>query len=307
MKRSDFIKMGTMAAFAPLWVNPVSGMNALIDKELMRKLIHANDVQAARLMKSVEEGKLQFSRLVAYNIATLAAAYCEKESTLYHQAAVVEKLSILVKFLAAAQSEDGTVNVGNLESPPDTAFLIEIVGPAATIMQKDKSSDLKLVQQQLKQVILKAGEGLVTGGIHTPNHRWVISAALAQVNHLYPNKKYLDRIDDWLGEGVFMDADGHYPERSGIYSGVENAALITIARLTGKSDLYEPVRKNLAMYVYYIEANGDLVLNDSRRQDQYEFAAKTATLFYLQYRYMSILDGNKNFAAIAKMLEGTGF
>ncbi len=294
-----------MAALSPFWVGPATSRDRSIDKDLMRRLIQANNDQAAQLMKLVEEGKLQFSRMVAYNIATLAAAYCGQESTLYHQAAVVEKLSILVKFLAAAQSEDGTVNVGNLESPPDTAFLIEILGPAAAIMQNDKSRDLKLVQLQLKQVILKAGEGLVTGGIHTPNHRWVISAALAQINHLYPNKKYLDRIDDWLSEGIFIDADGHYPERSGIYSGVENAALITIARLTGKPELYRPVRKNLAMYIYYIEANGDLVRNDSRRQDQYEFAARTATLFYLQYRYMAIHDQDKNFTAIAKMLETT--
>ena len=120
----------------------------------------------------------------------LSAAYCVKGSAYYHNAAVVEKLDILVKFLASAQSEDGTVNVGNLESPPDTAFLIEILGPAATIMRRDNSSELKDVQQQLKQVLLKAGDGLTTGGIHTPNHRWVISAALAQINHLYPNKKY---------------------------------------------------------------------------------------------------------------------
>ncbi len=295
-----------MAALSP-FIAKASGGNGPIsvDTVLMGRLIRANDDQAALLMKSIEKDKLRFSRLIAYNIATLAAAYSAKDSVYYHHKAVVEKLDILVKFLAAAQSEDGTVNAGNLESPPDTAFLIEILGPAASIMRRDHSSDLQEVQQELKQIMLRAGEGLVTGGVHTPNHRWVISAALAQINHLYPNRKYLDRINDWLGEGVFTDADGHYPERSGIYSGVENAALITIARLTGKAYLYQAIRKNLSMYAYYIEANGDLVGNDSRRQDQYEFAAKPATTLYLSYRYMAIHDQDKHFSAIARMLETT--
>ena len=295
-----------MAALSPLVARATTGNSVTsIDKALMSRLIQANDNQAKLLLQSVEKDKLQFSRMIAYNIATLVAAYGTKESIYYHQQAVIEKLDILVKFLAAAQSEDGTVNAGNLESPPDTAFLIEILGPAAAIMRNDNSSNLQEVQQELQQIILRAGEGLVTGGVHTPNHRWVISAALAQINHLYPNRKYLDRINDWLGEGVFTDTDGHYPERSGIYSGVENAALITIARLTGKAYLYKAIRKNLSMYAYYIEANGDLVSNDSRRQDQYGFAAKPATMLYLSYRYMAIHDQDKNFSAIARMLETT--
>ncbi len=306
MNRNDFLKIGAMAALSPLFVKATAyDFPAPIDTELMNRLIAANNKTAAQLMETVKQGNLRFSRMIAYDIAVLTAAYCAKGSAYYHNAAVVDKLDILVKFLASAQAEDGTVNVGNLESPPDTAFLIEILGPAGSIMKKDNSSELQTVQQQLKQILLKAGEGLVTGGIHTPNHRWVISAALAQINHLYPNKKYINRINDWLGEGVFIDEDGHYPERSGIYSGVENTAFITIARLTNKPSLYAAVRKNLAMYRYYIEPNGELVRNDSRRQDQYEAAAKTSTLFYLQYRYMAIAEKNRQFAGVAKMIEST--
>lgn len=295
-----------MAALSPLFVKATTNdFAAPVDTDLMNRLLAANNQQASLLMASVKKDNLRFSRMIAYDIAVLTAAYCAKGSAYYHNAEVVGKIDILVKFLASAQSEDGTVNVGNLESPPDTAFLIEILGPAASIMRKDNSSELKDVQQQLKQILLKAGEGLVTGGIHTPNHRWVICAALAQVNHLYPDKKYINRINDWLGEGVYIDADGHYPERSGIYSGVENAAFITVARLTNKPFLYAPVHKNLAMYYYYIEPNGELVRNDSRRQDQYEAAAKTSTLFYLQYRYMAVHEKNRQFAAIVKMIEAT--
>lgn len=306
MNRTDFLKIGTFAALSPLFIKAsANDFTPSIDTELMNRLLTENDKTAAQLMETIKPDSLRFSRMIAYDIAVLTAAYCAKGSAYYQNPEVVSKIELLVKFLASAQAEDGTMNVGNLESPPDTAFLIEILGPAASIMRKNNSSELINVQQQLKLILLKAGEGLTTGGIHTPNHRWVICAALAQINHLYPNRKYINRINDWLGEGVFIDADGHYPERSGIYSGVENTALIAIARLANKPSLYTPVRKNLTMYQYYIEPNGDLVHNDSRRQDQYEYAFRKSTLFYLQYRYMAVHENNKLFAALCKQIEAT--
>jgi hypothetical protein len=303
MNRNDFLKIGTMAALSPLFVSATDTGKPTLDSDLMKRLIAANDKQVALLLESVQEGKLRFSRMIAYDIAVLTASYCAVGSAYYHAPLLIQKLDLLTKFLASAQSEDGTVNVGNLESPPDTAFVMEILCPAAEILQKEKTKEVEAITLQIKKIILKAGEGLVTGGVHTPNHRWVISAALSQINALYPNRKYIDRINDWLDEGVYIDEDGHYAERSGIYSGVENTAFITMGRLANKKELFEPVRKNLSMYYYYIESNGDLVTNDSRRQDQYLSAAKPVTLFYLQYRYMAIRDNNRHFAAIAKMIE----
>ncbi len=90
-----------------------------------------------------------------------------------------------------------------------------------------------------------------------PNHLWVISAALARINVLYPNKKYVDRIEDWLGEGVYINSDGNYLERSRIYSYVEDTAFLAIARLLNKPSLFDSVRKNLATTYYYMEPNGD--------------------------------------------------
>jgi hypothetical protein len=181
-----------------------------------------------------------------------------------------------VHFLLSAQSADGTVNAGNLESPPDTAFVMEILCPANIILLKEKDEKLITVLDGLKNVITRSGDALSKGGVHTPNHRWVICSALSQINFLYPDKKYTSRIADWLDEGVFIDSDGHFPERSGTYSSVETAAFINIARFINKPSLLEPVRKNLQMMYYYIEANGELVSNDSRRQDQY--AARSAAI-----------------------------
>lgn len=303
------MKMGTSLMLWPLLkqaagsANPVREKGGeMLDTEMMNRLIAANDKHAGTLMDAIRPELLNFSRKTGYDFAVLAAAYCSKESSYYHNKLVGEKLGLLVDFLAAAQSDDGTVNIGNLESPPDTAFLLEILCPAAAILKKDNAPDLNAVQKKLKSVIVKAGEALSVGGVHTPNHRWVICAALAQINTLFPDKKYTRRIDEWMQEGIYMDKDGHYPERSGLYSGVENNSMLTMARLLDKPALLDPIRKNLGMMYYYMEPDGDLVTVDSRRQDQY--IAKTHVSFYQYYRYMAIRDQNPFFAAIARQIEG---
>jgi hypothetical protein len=309
IKRKAFLKMGALVMLGPL-TNSLLLQAAqklpdgnLFTDDLLRKLVAANDKQVAGLLQSVNESNINFSRKMAYDFAALSASYTSPGSKYYHSNLIIPKLDILTAALISHQSADGTVNVGNLESPPDTAFLVEILSAAAFILGKDNSPDLNKANTDIKKFLVNAGNALTTGGVHTPNHRWVICAALARLNALYPNKKYVARINEWLSEGVFMDADGHYPERSGgIYGGVENSALITVARLLQKPQLLQYVRKNLDMTLYYTEPNGDVVTVDSRRQDQY-MKCSIVTYNYINYRYMAINDGNKQFAAIAAQME----
>jgi hypothetical protein len=307
INRIDFLKWSGGTALLPvaasLFNQASQTMQYLADEDLalLQRLNNANDKQVILLLNTVNSGTLTFSRKIAYDFAALTAAFCSEGSQYHHDERLVEKMLILVQFLAAAQAADGTVNVGNLESPPDTAFLVEILGAAAAILHEHSMPVLNNVSLQLKQVLLKAGDALATGGVHTPNHRWVICAALAQLHAIYPNKKYTDRIEDWLGEGVFNDAEGYYPERSGTYSAVENACMIALSRFLNKTTLLQYVRKNLNLFYYHIEPDGVLVSMDSRRQDQY--VPRNSNIFYLQYRYMALHDNNALFAAITKQME----
>lgn len=238
---------------------------------------------------------------MGHEFAFLASAYVSPSSKYYHDAKLIVRLEKLTGTLFEHQSADGTLNLGNLESPPDTAFLMESLTAGAYILVKDNSPAMSRINSDIKRFIQKAGQALITGGVHTPNHRWVVCGVLARLNELYPDKRYLDRIDDWLGEGVFQDKDGHYPERSQNYAEVENNSMITMGRLLNKPALFEYAKKNLEMTYYYMEPNGDLVVNDSRRQDQW--TSKSIIAFYLHYRYMAIRFNNGMFAAIARFSE----
>lgn len=270
-----------------------------IDVEFLNSLITANDEKVAAILKA---DRVANGRGLGHNFAFLASAYATTTSKYYHDSALIAPLQKLTAAMLESQSEDGTMNAGNLESPPDTAFMLESLTCGAYILAKDRSAEMSAVNADVKKFIQRAGEALITGGVHTPNHRWVVCAVLARINELYPDKRYLNRIDDWLGEGIFMDKDGHYPERSQNYGEVEDNSLITMGRLLNKPQMFDLVKRNLEMTYYYMEPNGDLVVADSRRQDQW--SSKSMMAFYLHYRYLAIKLNNGMFSAVTKYIEG---
>jgi hypothetical protein len=268
---------------------------------IFSRLVQANDSRVGTLLTTLGGGISTLRRSLGFDFAALAASYCCPASRYHRQAALPPAMVRIVQYLQTAQGPDGTLDLGNLGSPPDTAFILEPLCAGTSLLLPQKNKALNQVKQEIKKFIVRAGEGLTAGGVHTPNHRWVVSAALARIHALYPNPKYISRIDDWLGEGVFIDADGHYPERSSNYAEVEDRCFITLARLLNRPALLEPARRNLEMTWYYLEPNGELVTNDSRRQDQ--FSGKSVLDFYHHYRYLAIRDQNGQFAAITQFIE----
>jgi hypothetical protein len=297
------LSIGALAALGSLPDSLLANNEAngtRLKDDIMQRLMKANDAQVPGLLKLPYTDSLV--RKIGYDFAVLSASYCSVNSAYYQDTTIAAVLEKIADILLSHQSADGTVSIGNLESPPDTAFLLEPLCAATHILTEKESAALIPVLEKMKKFILSSAEALVTGGVHTPNHRWVICAALARINKLFPNKKYITRIEDWLGEGIFIDSDGHYPERSSLYAGVENEAFVTIGRLLNKPELFNAVRKNLNTAYYYMEPNGDLVTTDSRRQDQY--LKKTIVSYYLFYRHLAIRDNDGEFAAIAKLIEG---
>lgn len=236
------------------------------------------------------------------NVAALAAAYCAPESSYYRAESLLPPLERAARAFVTAQNSDGTLDAGNLASPPDTGFVVEGLATTLAVLRKLDDPRLAPTKDTLGKFLLAAGEALVTGGIHTPNHRWVVCSALARIHSLFPAAKYVDRIDDWLGEGIDIDSDGQFAERSPNYSRVTVNAFVTMARLLDRPELLEPVRRNLDMTLYYLHPDGEVETVGSRRQDQTR--PISISNFYLQYRYLAIRDSNPAYAAVVRLIEG---
>lgn len=230
------------------------------------------------------------------------------ESIYYRSAALLKDIEDAIRGLLALQHSDGTIDLleTNFHSTPDTAFLVKRLTQAVAFFNKSATPGSAAALTMLEKFLKQAGEALIVGGIHTPNHRWVVSAALVSLNNVWPDPRYIKRANDWLAEQIDLDPDGQYTEKSTAgYSAVIDRVLITIALGMKKPELLDAVRKNLNMMFYYLHPNGEVVTEASNRQDKGTIG--TMENYYYACRYLAVLDNNGQFAQLCRMIEARSF
>ncbi|RMG21592.1 MAG: hypothetical protein D6730_18010 [Bacteroidetes bacterium] len=234
-------------------------------------------------------------------IQRLASAYVAADSLYAREPALMQAMRAAADFLLRIQHADGTIDLHttNFHSPPDTAFVVEPLCVAYSVLKKHEPEGSQALRQQLEAFLGQAAAALRTGGIHTPNHRWVVCMALARIQQHVPHPGNPARVAQWLAEQIDIDPDGQYTEKSNlVYTPLTNRCLITVARLLDRPELYEPVRRNLDMMLYYLHPNGEVVSEASGRQDQYR--AGTMENYYYPYRYMALREGHGQFAQLSR-------
>jgi hypothetical protein len=234
MNRRSFLISSAGAIGASAFSSRLLAASAPARDPLIAELIRANDDAVTSYLARQERRPghrwvggipdatgIYMARPTAQMVVTLACAAISRESAHYQADALVEPMRLAARCLRVLQHDDGTTDypATNFHSTPDTAFTMDAVGPAIELLRAAQWAPLDPVLTELSAFARKAGEALATGGVHTPNHRWVVCAALARLNALFPDAKYVARIDQWLAEGVDLDPDGQFTEKStSVYS-----------------------------------------------------------------------------------------
>jgi hypothetical protein len=297
---ASFLPLLALATSVGLAAEPPNG------REIFLALTRANDAHVRTSLAGTggRGGGFGGGRGTGAQFMVFAAAYANRDSELHRDAALIPAMDRFTASLQESQLPDGLWDSGNLDSPPDSAFTLKTLAKGQLFLEQDAHAATAAVRARMKQVILKCAEGVRTGGVHTPNHRWAICTALAHVNQLYPDKKWIARVDEWLAEGLDVDADGQWSERSPNYtSDVNNPATMELAVLLNRPALLEPVRRSLELTVFQAEPNGEVETVQSRRQDQRAGSRKHIWEYYMPFRYLAIRDGNGTFAAVARWIE----
>ncbi|MEW1960519.1 hypothetical protein [Kineococcus sp. NPDC059986] len=235
----------------------------------------------------------------------LVTAYSHPRSRLLGDARLPELATRLVALLTAAQTPNGLFDSTNLASPPDTAFTVNDLCLTAGLAGREPA--LAEVAAGLRAVAERTLPPLLVGGVHTPNHRWELSSALARLGALLGTPEVVrGRVEEWLAEGVDLQADGMYSERSPLYAGaVSSPSLLVLADLLDRPDLLDPVRRNLEAFLPLLDEDGDLESVHSRRQDQHTAGHPGADLL-LPYRRFALAEDRGDFADAARLLQSRG-
>lgn len=185
---------------------------------------------------------------------------------------LLRRMDITADYLLRAQRPSGLIDLRstNYDSPPDTAFAVQLL--CALVELGRGQPVLAGVLPKIETFIRRAAPGIMNGGFHTPNHRWVIVGALAQTGALFPDIDVRPAVRAYVAEGFDVDAEGTYLERSvGVYDAVTNRSLLLFADHWDDSDdlaaVYAAVNANLNFNLHLLHADGTAETGLSRRQD----------------------------------------
>ncbi len=208
--------------------------------------------------------------------------------------------------LARQQGRLGLFLTGdNVESPPDSSFTVNGLARLVRVCRDADRAELAGVRRRAEQVLRAVLPGLLTGGVHTPNHRWEIAAALAQLADLFDDQAAADRCDAWLAEGIDAQPDGLYTERSPSYAAhVTNPCLLLLARFRRLPALVDVVHRNLHAHLTLTDPTGRVETLQSRRQDQR--LELSVAMFAWQLRVVALRTGCARCAAAAAWAEALG-
>ena len=185
---------------------------------------------------------------------------------------MLTRAKMAMEHLLFNMHEDGTIDLleTNYHDSTANAFCTHLLGYTHRLIRTfSRHTPLENeIQALLLRFLQNSARAMINGGFHTPNHRWVMAAALALCYQELGDDACRAMMQQYLDEGIDNDAEGEYTEHSvGIYDIVCDLSLLMISREMDMPELIAPVMRNLEKLPYYIEPDGSIATLNSRRQD----------------------------------------
>ena len=217
----------------------------------------------------------------------------------------LESARLGIGYLLRVQHENGLIDLlsTNYDSGPDTAFAVQRLCLLIELGMERVAQDpaWAAFMAQVETFVRRAVPGVMAGGFHTPNHRWVVASALALAAKLLPGLDVQSVVDAYLAEGFDVDGEGAFIEHSaGVYDSVCDRSLLLLHDCLGAPGALETVNANLAWNLGLLHADGTIETGLSRRQD---YGIRTVPLVLAPpYLWAANLTGDARLAATACFL-----
>lgn len=282
-------------------------MNTYVEEQV-NKIVPGADQGLEKLLQKFAEDKKRGGAKKAHfpaigHVGAILPLYCQPKSKFYHDASLVPIMNEIVDHMLKMQLPSGNVSLNNcnIDSPPDTSFYVHGVINYTLLAIKDGSPELEQVRDGLKLFLKRAEKALLTSGIHTPNHRWVLTSALAKYDELFNDPKYRERAFVYLNEGIDITEYGEWTERSNsVYSPICAYHMYDVGRIWGYEPAMDAVRKTLHHLKYMLHPGNTIATEYSGRQD-FSAVASISEIYYITYHLMASHDQDPVLAGMAKL------
>lgn len=212
-----------------------------------------------------EDGGFPDPRSTAEYLAACAVlrAWNEVHPDAAHPVPPFESLTRAGTYLRRSQRESGLWDnrTCNYDSAPDTGFLVQALCLLVSVMERVPYPEAEWDEllAVVRGLLLQAAEGLAAGGHHTPNHRWVVTSALAWTRALLPEAASPEGdalLAAYRAEGIDINADGVFLERSiGVYDVVTQRALLLLAEHAGWEEARDAAVRNYLFNRHLLHAD----------------------------------------------------
>lgn len=240
-------------------------------------------------------------------VTIMLPLYCNPQSSYYEDASLLPDMDEGMERFLDTQLPSGCISLinCNIDSPPDTAFTTHSVALLYQLAEQSGRSELSIVTQSLRMFLERAKPCLLTGGIHTPNHRWVMAGALAKMYEIFGVEAFRERAFQYLDEGFDLTEYGEWTERSNaIYNGAIAMHLYDVGVAFDYEPAFEAIRTTLTMMQHMLHPDESIVTEYSGRQDVGE-TMKMNDWYYIIYHLMAAKDNNSIFVSMAHIARRT--